>query len=359
MSEALEAVRKIAEELDARAEAVVTSIFRNARREGSHYRLGSLAGEAGQSLCITVKGAQQGRWKDFASAGRDSAGDMLDLVRLALYNGDRQAALQWARNWLGISATSPQPTRPRPPAPKKPEDPAAAEIHKRHIAQAMWIGAQPKILGTTADRYLRARGLEIERLGRQPGCLRYAPSCTYVDHEDGIWSQWPAMLACITAPDGGFAAVHRTYLATDGSGKAPVENPKLTLGTYRGGCIRLWRGKSRKPLRDAEMGEPVVVTEGIEDGLTVALEMPELRVLVTVSLSNMANVALPQAIGEVIIMAQNDPPGSPAEKALYLAIEGFQRQRKKVRIARFDRAYAKDANEAHQRWLEETREGAA
>lgn len=353
MSDALAEVRKIADELNARAESLAASLFPKARREGPHYRLGSIAGEAGQSLCITVAGDKRGVWKDFASGEH---GDMLDLVGQALYGGDRRAALGWARNWLGISATNPEPTRARPPAPKRATSPDDSEVKKRHRAQGMWLGAKPELRDTIADLYLKSRGLDLARLGRQPGCLRFDPACTHIDG-DGLWTQWPAMLASINGPDGGFAGVHRTFLAPDGSGKAPVEAPKLTLGRYVGGSIRLWRGKTRKPLRDAEMGEPVVITEGIEDGLTVALEAPERRVLVAVSLANMAQLVLPPAIGEVTIMAQNDPPGSPAERGLYRAIEGLQRQRKKVRIARFDRTYAKDANEALQRWrAEQTQE---
>jgi hypothetical protein len=62
-------------------------------------------------------------------------------------------------------------------------------------------------------------------------------------------------------------AVHRTWLMPDGSGKAPLRDPKMTLGRYAGGAIRLWRGASGKALKDAPTGDSIVITEGIEEAL--------------------------------------------------------------------------------------------
>lgn len=68
--------------------------------------------------------------------------------------------------------------------------------------------------------------------------------------------------------------------------------------------------------------------------MTVAMEVPEYRVLAAVSLSNMAAIELPPAIGTVIIAAQNDPPGSPAASALQRTINTFLRQGRRVKVAR-------------------------
>src|SRR5579864_6331573 len=84
----------------------------------------------------------------------------------------------------------------------------------------------------------------------------------------------------------------------------------MVLGGYAGGAIRLWRGASGKPLREAPAGETIDLTEGIEDGLSVAVAAPECRVLAAISLSNMANLAapgaLPPAIAAVRLWQQND-----------------------------------------------------
>lgn len=347
-------IARIAEELDARAEALVRELLPAARREGPHWRCGSLAGEAGQSLCVTVAGDRQGFWKDFASGEH---GDMLDLVREVRYRGDKAAALQWARAWLGITDETPAPARPRPMRTRAPQA-ADDSADRSRFAQSLWLTARPILRGTVAARYLGSRGIELAELGRQPRALRFLPALDHIDRATGEVTTWPALLAAITGADGAFLAVHRTWLAPDGRGKAPVANPKMTLGRYAGGCIRLWRGAGSKPLREAKPGEAVVVTEGLEDGLSVAVADPAQRVLVAVSLSNMGAMQLPGAIARVTIMAQNDAPGSQAEQGLKRAVENFQRQGKAVFIARLPPGEGKDANDALVKWRAEQREGA-
>ena len=48
-------------------------------------------------------------------------------------------------------------------------------------------------------------------------------------------------------------AIHRTYLARDGAGKAPVDPQKMMLGPCRGGAVRL-----------ADPTDTLMVGEGIE-----------------------------------------------------------------------------------------------
>ncbi len=145
---------------------------------------------------------------------------------------------------------------------------------------------------------------------------------------------WPALIAAIVSGEGRLVGVHRTWLAPNGSGKAPLRDPKMTLGRYAGGCIRLWRGASGKALRDAPAGDAVVISEGLEDALTVAMVAPEYRVLAAVSLANMGSILLPREIDTVILMGQNDPPELPAARALDRAAGSFLTQGRRVKIAR-------------------------
>jgi hypothetical protein len=50
--------------------------------------------------------------------------------------------------------------------------------------------------------------------------------------------------------------IHRTFLARDGSGKAPLDPQKMMLGPCRGGAVRL-----------APAGDVLLVGEGIETSL--------------------------------------------------------------------------------------------
>src|SRR3954468_13336696 len=68
---------------------------------------------------------------------------------------------------------------------------------------------------------------------------------------------WPVMVALVTrGGDNAPLAIHRTFLAVDGHGKAPVGPQKMMLGPCRGGAVRL-----------AAPGEVLMVGEGIETSI--------------------------------------------------------------------------------------------
>ncbi len=190
-----------------------------------------------------------------------------------------------------------------------------------------------------ADQYLRSRAIDLRQLGKQPGRLAFNP---------GLWCEEvkdyrPAMVAAIQL-GGRMVGVHRTYLeeaADPETGevvvrKARLECPKKTLGPWSGGCIGLWRGASAHGWRDlwtlnpAETGpQTIILTEGIEDALSIAVADPTRRVAATISLAGLAGVRLPPCITEVVIAADND--ASAREKAaLQRAVEAHQRSGRRV-----------------------------
>jgi hypothetical protein len=79
--------------------------------------------------------------------------------------------------------------------------------------------------------------------------------------------------------------------------------------------MRLWRGASGRPISQAPDGEIVDVTEGIEDGLSVATAMPECRVVAAISLSNLGNLLFPPQIRTLRVWRQADT--APAAIAAY------------------------------------------
>lgn len=315
-------IGEISQRLAASIDGLVQKLFPAAVQDGGEWRIGSLAGEAGKSMGIHRLGGKAGVWQDFASG---ETGDAFDLVAQALYAGDKRQAARWSLDWLGIGDGHDAPSRPAPAAASapKPEKDWSAR------ALAMWLAGEASLRGTRADVYLRGRGIDLGRLGRQPRCLRYDPSLYNAESN----RRWPAILAAICGPDGKHIATHRTWLAHDGHAKAPVGASKMTLGRYTGGCIRLWRGSSGMPLDQAPHGETVVITEGIEDGLSVALAVPNLRVLVAVSLSNMGALKLPAAIRYVLQCVDNDT-GDSARRGAERATQNFQQQGKYVSLVR-------------------------
>jgi hypothetical protein len=85
--------------------------------------------------------------------------------------------------------------------------------------------------GTLVETYLASRGLHLPA----PPTLRFHAG---LKHPSG--GIWPAMVALVTrGSDGTPLAIHRTFVAHDGAGKALVDPQKMMLGPCRGGAVRL------------------------------------------------------------------------------------------------------------------------
>ena len=131
---------------------------------------------------------------------------------------------------------------------------------------------------------------------------------------------WPAMVALVSrGPDDIPLAVHRTFLARDGSGKAPVEPQKMMLGPCRGGAVRL-----------GNPGDVLMVGEGIETCLA-AMQATGNPAWAALSTSGLRALNLPDDVREVIVLADGDDPG---ESAARVCASRWKREGRRVRIAR-------------------------
>ena len=305
-------------------------------------------GGLGDSLSVRTRDPRRGVWGHFA-AGK--GGDALDLIAYVRTGNDKSAAIRWAKDWLGLGvagAGTPDPAaaeRARKLRARRAQAEARDVQRRTAHAQALWLKARPVEPGDVVDRYLTGRGIGLVQLGRRPNALRFGQS---LRHPDG--GDWPAMVACMMGLDGKQVGAHRTFLhcpripGADGLtppvGKAPVERAKLTLGDYKGAHIPLWKGEHRQTLRDLPAGAAVHISEGIEDGLSVARLMPRARVVAAASLANMAAIELPPQVQDVTLIAQNDPPTlpdgrpHPAIAALKRAVEAHRAAGRTVRMAR-------------------------
>ena len=166
---------------------------------------------------------------------------------------------------------------------------------------------------TLVESYLRCRAITIPT----PSSLRFCPNLWHTEARKEL----PAMVGKVTRwPGEDVAAIHRTYLKVDGSGKAEVMTSKKSLGSVKGGAVRL-----SKP------GPTLALSEGIETGLSVQQETG-LPVWVALSSSNLANTLLPDLplAQEIIICADPDAAG---QKAAYFAAEKWTLEGRVVRIA--------------------------
>jgi putative DNA primase/helicase len=177
-------------------------------------------------------------------------------------------------------------------------------------ALAIWQSARPSP-ETPVAIYLGSRGLHMPL----SDALRFHPA---MKHPAGGF--WPAMVALVTKGlDGAPVAVHRTFLARDGGGKAPVDPQKMMLGPCRGGAVRL-----------ADPGEVLMVGEGIETCLA-AMQASGHPAWAALSTSGLRALDLPKDVRDVIVLADGDEAGEAAARDCALR---WKREGRRVRIAR-------------------------
>jgi hypothetical protein len=190
------------------------------------------------------------------------------------------------------------------------EQPDADTLKRSAAALAIWQASRAAE-ETPVAIYLRSRGLDLPALP----ALRFHAG---LKHPSG--GMWPAMVALVThGATGSPIATHRTFLARDGGGKAPVHPAKMMLGPCRGGVVRL-----------GEPGDVLMVGEGIETCLaaTQASGRPAWAALST---SGLRSLDLPPNIGEVTVLADGDNPG---ETAAQDCARRWTSEGRRVRIAR-------------------------
>ncbi|MER8809566.1 DUF7146 domain-containing protein [Mesorhizobium australicum] len=190
------------------------------------------------------------------------------------------------------------------------EKPDANALKRSAAALAVWQASHAAV-GTPVATYLRSRGLDVPALP----ALRFN---AYLKHPSG--GVWPAMVALVTHGATGLPiAVHRTFLARDGGGKAPVDPPKMMLGSCRGGVVRL-----------DEPADVLMVGEGIETCLA-AMQASGKPAWAALSTSGLRSLGLPRDVRDVIVLADGDEPG---EAAAQDCARRWKREGRRVRIAR-------------------------
>jgi putative DNA primase/helicase len=163
-------------------------------------------------------------------------------------------------------------------------------------ARQVWNSTLPAA-GTAVERYLRYRGFDLVEI---PATLRYGRL-----RHPGTGEYYDAMVAGV-----GYGpvsdAVHRTFLAPGGNGKARLPDDmdvKMSLGPVRGRPIRL------DATVDADAASSsLAVAEGIENAL-VAVQEFGLPAWSSVSAGNMPLLHLPDDASLVTIMADHDETG--------------------------------------------------
>jgi putative DNA primase/helicase len=193
-----------------------------------------------------------------------------------------------------------------------PAKPIMTDEQRRNTLRDTYKATQPVQPGDLVHRYLEARGVD-ELI--YPDALRFAPKL-----RDGDGGIRPCMVAMVSGPDGKPVSMHRTFLKSDGSGKAEMASPrKMMPGELpEGACIRL---------SEYVAGGPLGIAEGIETAMS-ASALYDMPVWAAINSAILKKWLPPDGCTEVAVFGDNDPKfgGQSAAWALAhrLAVKGFE-----------------------------------
>jgi hypothetical protein len=285
MGAASELARRLAEE----AEAVCRAYLPNGKRSGSYWTCGDVTGARGRSLFVKLSGPTAGKWTD-AAVGQH--GDLLDLITLNRNFSGLPEALAEARQFLRDPGHI--DARLGPQTYEPPRD-------TRLAASKLFALSRP-VPGTLAETYLRGRGITV-RLSWP--CLRFYPACYYRPDDGEPRQAWPALLGAVTDAAGNLTGLQRTYLARDGSGKAPLADPRRALGRIRGNAVRF-----------GEPADVMAAGEGIETMLSLLSLFPALPMAAGLTAAHLSALVLPPGLRRLYVLRDNDAAGECAEARL-------------------------------------------
>lgn len=228
--DASELARRLARD----AEAVCRHYLSNGRRQGRYWTVGDVRNTPGRSMFVRLSGPESGpgaagHWTDAASTEH---GDLLDVIRESCGLVDFADVAEEARRFLSLPRAEPR----RGPKPVRTPVPAGSP----EAAQRLFAMSQP-IRRTLVETYLCNRGIKTVH---DAGALRFHPRCYYRPNDRSPIETWPAMIAAVTDLADRITGAHRTWLAPDGFGKAPVDTPRRAMRSARP-CRPLWCGRRR------------------------------------------------------------------------------------------------------------------
>lgn len=282
----------LARRLGLQAEAVCRHYLSSGRRNGNYWLVGDVHNTPGRSMFVRLRDTAKGPAGKWTDAATGEHGDLLDVIRASLGCTDFADAAEEARQFLSLPRSDPRPAGL--PGSSEPRGSAGA-------AQRLFALSQP-LPGTLAATYLQARG--ITRL-RGLGALRFHPRCYFRPEGNGPTETWPAMVAAVTDLGGVQTGAHRTWLARDGSGKAPILPPRKAMGDLLGHAVRFG------PDTDV-----IAAGEGIETVLSVREALPGLSVQAALSANHLAALLFPAGLRRLYILKDRGAAGEMAAVTL-------------------------------------------
>ena len=287
---------ELAIRLGRQAEAVCRHYLSAGHREGRYWLVGDARNTPGRSMFVRLKGGENGKgaagkWTDAATGEH---GDLLDVIRESCGLVDFKDVADEARAFL--SMPHPEPDRRHDGERKAPAPIGSPEAARR------LVGMSQPILGTVVETYLRNRAITALH---GTGSLRFHPRCYYRPDEYSPTETWPAMIASVTDLAEHQTGAHRTWLAPDGSDKAPIDTPRRAMGDLLGHAVRF-----------GVAGEVMAAGEGIETMLSLRMALPTMPMAAALSAAHLSAILFPDTLRRLYIARDNDPAGDGAMTTL-------------------------------------------
>jgi hypothetical protein len=276
-------------------EAVCGHYLSSGRRQGRYWLVGDVRNTPGRSMFVRLSGPDSGpgaagHWTDAASFEH---GDLLDVIRESCGFIDFKDVADEARRFLSL----PRDERHHTQKSTRSTVPAGSP----EAAQRLFAMAQP-ISGTLVATYLRNRGITDLR---GTASLRFHPHCFHQLEGSGPTETWPAMVAAVTDLDGRITGAHRTWLARDGSDKAPIETQRKAMGDLLGHAVHF-----------GAVDDVMAVGEGIETMLSLRCALPAMPMAAALSANHLAALLPPLRLRRLYIARDADAAGDMAFAAL-------------------------------------------
>lgn len=284
--------KDIARQLARHALAVCQTYLPHGRKTGNYWIIGNLAGDKGRSMHVRLHGPDYGpgaagKWTDKATGEH---GDLLDIIAAAHGALTFPQTLDQARRFLSL----PQPAPPDRHAPVPLADTTAK-------AARLFRAAKP-LVGSHADRYLRARAITASL---EYDALRFHPHCYYREDDLAPLQAFPAMLAAITDLSGTLTGLNRTWLNPLTAALAPVLDPRRAMGRMTGNAVRF-----------GVAHDVVIAGEGLETILSLRTLLPWMPAVSALTADHLAMLRLPLSLRRLYVALDNDAAGTMAWTAL-------------------------------------------
>lgn len=338
--------------LQGRVEQLCRELLPRGRREGGQWVSNNpLTGDWKKQPALKVGLVRDpGAWRCWRSGDK---GDVLQLIAyLGGASGDMKFARRWAEDWLGIRAMS---AADRHAARRSAEKAAAGQAQKAEKDRAKAIEAG-KALFIEADdwkhdtpqkahalAYFAARGVPLDAVPNiDTMTFRFSHSSEWwkgAKWETRQGANGPYKVKAAPGPDfpavhsslrthcGQITGCHVTFLDPLRPAKAPVTPAKMMRGLALGSVISVSKGpKNKDPWIPQDPGM-LVIAEGIETALTLAIALPEARVWAAGSLAGIGAAPVNmKCVGEIVVARDNNDGNDQAQGQLEAALEALEAQ---------------------------------